>query len=292
MNNLRTALSALIVVGLSATAACTQIEAEPEVDDDASELIEGECDIEGEKSACGADDEGVQTCVTDDDGLLVWSACVVSQCAAGETQACSSAMGQGVQSCVIAEDGTGSWGVCDVSGSVASTPLVLVFPGTNEVSFTSAPGGFALHTEMSVATDWVSSATPWLALDRDQNGRIDGGHELFGSATVLASGLPAPHGFSALAELDENRDGLVSAADPAFASLSAWIDADQDRETDAGELVSLTTLGIESLSTSFEITERCDDRGNCERESGSMSLRTASGAATQGKVIDVHLAHR
>lgn len=38
--------------------------------------------------------------------------------------------------------------------------------------------------------------------DRNGNGAIDSGRELFGDETLLADGKKAAHGFAALAELD------------------------------------------------------------------------------------------
>ena len=63
--------------------------------------------------------------------------------------------------------------------------------------------------------DWPMANTPWLALDRDGNGAIEDGSELFGSGTRLASGARARNGFEALRELDSNGDGVVSHETPA-----------------------------------------------------------------------------
>ncbi len=98
----------------------------------------------------------------------------------------------------------------DSSGEVlytCTTPLVLVFGGERvsfadddgQSAFDLAPAGLAPQQP----TDWPTAQTPWLALDRDGDGRITSGAELFGSATMTATG-PAAHGFAALADLDDN----------------------------------------------------------------------------------------
>ena len=53
-------------------------------------------------------------------------------------------------------------------------------------------------------TGWVSSDDAMLVLDRNNNGTIDNGRELFGDNTQLANGRFAADGFAALAELDIN----------------------------------------------------------------------------------------
>ena len=71
----------------------------------------------------------------------------------------------------------------------------------------------------TVDNDWVGAETPWLALDRNGNGLIDDGRELFGSMTELPDGRRAPNGFAALAALDDDGDGRITARDAAFARL-------------------------------------------------------------------------
>ena len=55
-------------------------------------------------------------------------------------------------------------------------------------------------------TGWVGKDDALLVWDRNANGRIDTGAELFGDFTPLPNGTLAPNGFAALAALDSNGD--------------------------------------------------------------------------------------
>jgi hypothetical protein len=80
-------------------------------------------------------------------------------------------------------------------------------------------------------TGWAGANDALLVWDRNGNGRIDTGAELFGDFTVLPNGTLAPNGFAALAVLDANGDGVIDASDPAFAELKLWRDTSQDGKT-------------------------------------------------------------
>ena len=177
------------------------------------------------------------------------------------------------------------------NGGTIGTPLVLSFGGA-PVVFTRAAGHFELGQGPARGTDWVSAATPWLALDLDGNGRIDSGAELFGSLTRLPGGDLARNGFQALAALDANRDGVIDARDPAFAHLRLWRDANQDRRSQPGELTALRQAGVSAIDLGYATRARCDARGNCERERARVRFTDASGRAHQGSVVDVYLAFR
>jgi hypothetical protein len=138
--------------------------------------------------------------------------------------------------------------------------------------------------------DWPTTSTPWLALDRDGNGTIDGEAELFGSATVLADGTHAPNGFIALEELDANHDGTIDARDPAFAKLQLWADADRDRHGTASELTAASTQLV-SISLADHVDLRCDARRNCEGERATIVWRDGAGQH-EGSVVDVYLPRR
>jgi hypothetical protein len=172
-----------------------------------------------------------------------------------------------------------------------NTPLVLAFDG-QPVDFTRPAGAFDLVGQrLSVDTDWVGASTPWLAMDLDGNGRIDDGRELFGSMTELPDGTRAHNGFDALASLDVDGDGRITAKDPAFARLLLWRDADQDRRSEPGELESAAVAGLIAVELDYRDVPRCTN-GSCEVERARFVFRDAEGRERSGDVVDVHLARR
>jgi hypothetical protein len=210
-------------------------------------------------------------------------------CELGESRDCEidAAVGAtGFQTCVDVE-GVPTWDEC--ASSAASTPLVLSFNERPVEYVTTMAGAFDLSgTGATIATDWPTAATPWLALDRDGDGAIQSGEELFGSATVLANGSRADNGFAALAELDADGDGWITPEDGAWSRLVLWSDRDADRASDEGELEPLAARGITAVAVRYERAPRCDARGNCEIERAAFSY-TDGLASRTGAVVDVHL---
>ncbi len=163
-----------------------------------------------------------------------------------------------------------------------ATPLVVAFDA-QPIEFLATARPFAFRPGEPLATDWPTAATPWIALDRDGDGAITNGLELFGDAGG------AKNGFEALAALDDNRDGVIDRADAAFASLLLWADTNADRKSSPEELSRLSRVVV-SIPLAHEIDARCT-RGNCEGERGSMQWRDANGTRT-GAVVDVYLRAR
>jgi hypothetical protein len=197
----------------------------------------------------------------------------------------------GTVSAINHNNGRFDWACTDSAGNTwtCSTPLVLVFDG-RPVSFQSAEHGFSLTADgVHAKTDWPSSATPWLVMDRNGNGRIDDGSELFGSASPLSSGRTASHGFEALAALDDNADGVVNTNDAAWGQLMVWRDEDGNGVSDPGELRGVADVGLLSISLDYRVEPRCDARGNCERERASFQWRDSHGQVHTGETVDIHL---
>ncbi len=170
-------------------------------------------------------------------------------------------------------------------------PLAVSFDGAPVQLQPTRAADFDLGAPFACAeVDWPSADTPWLVLDRDANGTIDDGRELFGAATRLPDGTLARNGFEALAPLDGDGDGRITSADPAWSSLRLWADLDGDRVSDPGELSRLDDAGIVALDLDDEARPRCDARGNCEVERSSMQWKPAGvGGLRQGALVDVHL---
>lgn len=215
----------------------------------------------------------------------------IDDCEAGENGFCGT---NGTMECVEAEPGHFVWDdFCNESGSSSSTPLVLSFDGAEPAMIPGASGAFDLSgSGVHGQTDWPSAWTPWLALDRDGDGRIADGSELFGSASRLSSGDLATQGFEALAELDGNHDGVVDAADPRFVELLVWGDADGDRVSQGHELSSASQRGLVSIELASRSEVVCDARRNCGVERAAFTFRAEDGSLRTGEVVDIHLAYQ
>jgi hypothetical protein len=103
-----------------------------------------------------------------------------------------------------------------------------------------------------LSTGWVGGKDGLLVLDRNGDGAINDGSELFGEGTTLANGQKAANGYQAMAELDTDGDGALTAADAAFSKLQVWVDANADGISDASELKSLAELNITKLNLSAQ----------------------------------------
>lgn len=255
------------------------------------------CDAAGASQACVTPDGEAGTQFCDD---LVWGPCLTSlACMPGESRSCFGDCGEGEDSgglCGIDEycnlyGGVPDWNTNQDDGDGCNTPLVLSFDGRPAELTPARAATFDLDgIGGCITTDWPEAATPWLALDRDGNGSIESGRELFGSGTRLRSGERAAHGFAALAELDDNGDGRIDSRDEAFAQLVLWGDHDGDRRSTFAEAQPLASHRILSIELGFHIDRQCDDRGNCGVERASFTFIDEHGAVQPGEVVDLHLA--
>jgi hypothetical protein len=131
-------------------------------------------------------------------------------------------------------------------------------------------------------TGWVNSDDGLLVLDRNSNGTIDNGGELFGDSTLLANGSTASDGFAALADMDSNADGVVNASDTQFANLRVWRDLNQDGISQSGELFTLASLGIASINVAHTNVSTNLGNGNTLTATGSYTHTDGSTSTVGG----------
>jgi hypothetical protein len=93
-------------------------------------------------------------------------------------------------------------------------------------------------------TAWLNNNDAFLFLDRNLNGQVDGGRELFSNGVVALS----ERGLNGMRWIDSNYDGKLTALDPVWDELKVWQDANGDGQADAGEVQSLAALGVSELN--------------------------------------------
>ena len=98
-----------------------------------------------------------------------------------------------------------------------------------------------------------------LALDKNHNGIIDDGSEVFGDFHLLPDGSRAKNGFEALAQYDTNKDGVIDEEDEIFHQLKLWVDADGDGKSSGGELKTLKEMNIKAIHLDYEAVNQQTD---------------------------------
>ncbi|MGH1470853.1 MAG: calcium-binding protein [Cellvibrionaceae bacterium] len=136
---------------------------------------------------------------------------------------------EGVYAAFGDAENTGSPLVLDLDGDGIELSSLL----ESKVFWDIDEDGFAENT------GWVDADDGLLAIDLDSDGSISYHTELFGSLTE--------DGFTDLATLDSNLDGVIDANDAQFSDLLVWKDINQNAISGSDELFSLTELNITEI---------------------------------------------
>jgi hypothetical protein len=153
------------------------------------------------------------------------------------------------------------------------TPIVIDMEG-NGLAFTNAADGVFFRTDASdqpTKRGWTQAGVDdsWLALDRNGNGMIDDGSELFGAASPQPAPPPGEigNGFIALAQYDKtdqggNADGVISHSDAVFSRLLLWRDVNHNGISEASELRAFRDAGDLAFELQYKMSSFRDRHGN------------------------------
>lgn len=179
--------------------------------------------------------------------------------------------------CLLACHDNQDEGYCEGPGYPCwNSPLFLNF-GTGSYVLTAPAQGVSFDMDGDGDLEQTAWTLPdanqgFLCMDRNENGSIDGGAELFGTATLAQGGAPALNGFEALAVLDVNGDGKISPLDAAWSELRIWTDVNHDGVAQSTELHRLESLSIDDLELNYQWTGRRDRNNNLFRYQSRFNL--------------------
>ena len=117
----------------------------------------------------------------------------------------------------------------------------------------------------AIQTSWTAAGADigWLAVDRNGNGTIDDGTELFSNVAPQPGSSSKANGFSALAVHDQpsmggNGDGMISSKDAVFSRLLIWVDKKHDGISQPSELLTMQQANVKSISVNYRLSWQTD----------------------------------
>jgi hypothetical protein len=156
-----------------------------------------------------------------------------------------------------------------------ATPILIDVDGDG-FNMTNKTGGVEFDFDgdgLRQRLPWTAAGSDdaWLVMDRNHNGQIDSGREMFGNVSPQSK-VPdkEKNGFISLAEFDKtklggNEDAVISNRDYFFRSLRLWTDTNHNGISEATELRSLDQAGIDVVELEYKLSSRSDRNGNLFR---------------------------
>ena len=157
---------------------------------------------------------------------------------------------------------------CICQGTVNKSPIIVDVLG-NGFNLTNASDGVNFDitgTGKVERLSWTRAGSDdaFLVLDRNGNGQIDNGLEMFGNFTDQPPPIDGHerNGFWALTGFDSNADGRIDERDAIFPSLRLWQDADHNGVSEPQELHKLSDLGLKTIDLDYRESRKKDENGN------------------------------
>lgn len=159
------------------------------------------------------------------------------------------------------------------TGSCNSPIVINLGGGAYSLSGAGDPVAFDIDANGTLDhIGWTAAGAPlaFLALDRNHNGTIDNGSELFGNHTALPNGTVAANGFDALVPYDLNHDGTIDQNDPVWSLLVLWTDQNHDGVSQVSEITPVSQSALIGIGLDYHWTGRRDVSGNTFRYQSSV----------------------
>ena len=155
-------------------------------------------------------------------------------------------------------------------------PLVLNFNGT-AAQLTDTRFRFDLDADGEMdSISFVKPGSGFLALDRNQDGKVNDGSELFGALSG--------DGYAELAALDDDGNGWIDENDSAYQDLRVWSkDAQGNDQLQTLQAANVGAISLAQMATPFSVKDH-DNQLQGQIRSSSVFLQETGGAGTMQKI--------